>query len=289
MIDQGAGPPVVLIPGIQGRWEWMDAAVDALSARCRVITDSLPGDLRGRRTRNVERGTRNGARGTRNEERGTRNEERRAFSAYVNWIDDLLNRANLDRAAVCGVSYGGLVALHYAAHRPDRVTSLTLASTPSPTWKPNCRVEWYLKMPRLLSPVFALSSPFRLYPEIAAAFPNPFVRARFAFRHLHRVTRYPFAPSRMAERVRVLEGVDFAGDCRRVTAPTHVVTGQPGLDRVVPVESTREYLDAIDGATHTQLEHTGHIGLVTRPGTFAEVVGRFVETHTEQTMETLSA
>ena len=33
--------PVVLMPGIQGRWEWMAPAVDALAERCRVITFSL--------------------------------------------------------------------------------------------------------------------------------------------------------------------------------------------------------------------------------------------------------
>ena len=254
MIDVGHGPPLILLPGIQGRWEWMGPAVDALSERCRVITDSLPGDMLTHRS---------------------------PFDAYLTFVDTLMDRAGLEQAAICGVSYGGFVALHYAARRPDRVTSLTLVSTPSPTWRPNCRIDWYLRAPRLLSPLFALSSPFRLYPEIAAAFPDLLARAGFALRHLGSVTRYPFAPSRMAQRVRLLEGVDFAGDCRRVTAPTHVITGQPDLDRVVPVERTREYLQTIDGATYTQLDATGHIGLVTRPETFAEVVARFVTIQTE--------
>jgi hypothetical protein len=41
IIDRGTGTPVVLIPGIQGRWEWMAPAVDALAERCRVVTFSL--------------------------------------------------------------------------------------------------------------------------------------------------------------------------------------------------------------------------------------------------------
>jgi hypothetical protein len=41
VVDRGNGVPVVLVPGIQGRWEWMAPAVDALASRCRVITFSL--------------------------------------------------------------------------------------------------------------------------------------------------------------------------------------------------------------------------------------------------------
>ena len=32
MIDGNSDSPLVLIPGIQGRWEWMEPAVDALGA-----------------------------------------------------------------------------------------------------------------------------------------------------------------------------------------------------------------------------------------------------------------
>ena len=41
MIDRGNGTPIVLIPGLQGRWEWMRPAVDALARHHRVITFSL--------------------------------------------------------------------------------------------------------------------------------------------------------------------------------------------------------------------------------------------------------
>ena len=41
IIDKGTGTPIVLIPGLQGRWEWMRPAVDALAKHHRVITFSL--------------------------------------------------------------------------------------------------------------------------------------------------------------------------------------------------------------------------------------------------------
>ena len=258
MTDRGAGLPLVLVPGIQGRWEWMLPAVDALAARCRVISGSLPGDAGSIADTDPAAG----------------------FERYTAWLDALLDRAGVrGPVSLCGVSYGGWIALHYAAGRPERVRSLTLVSTPSPSWRPGCRVERYLAAPRLMAPLFALGSCFRLLPELVAAFPSPGARIRFIASHLWRVVRYPAAPTRMAERARHADRVDFATDCARIAAPTQVVTGEPGLDRVVEVASTQEYLRAIPGARHDRLGRTGHMGLVTHPEHFADVVTHFVRLH----------
>lgn len=254
MIDLGSGLPLVLVPGIQGRWEWMRPTVGALARRCRIITFSLCG----------EPGT------------GTRVEAERGFGNFVTQIDQAFDRAALAQAALCGVSFGGLVALHYAAVRPEKVQALILASTPGPAWKPDCLAEWYMRAPRLLSPLFALSSPFRLYPEIAAAFPRRRTRLLFSARHLARVARNPFSPVRMAERVRFMRTVDFVRHCECVKAPTLIITGKPGLDRVVPVESSCGYLKVIAGARYAMLDATGHIGLITKADRFAEIVTDFM-------------
>src|SRR2546423_808767 len=42
MFDKGSGLPLVVIPGVQGRWEWMRPALRALARRCRTISYSLP-------------------------------------------------------------------------------------------------------------------------------------------------------------------------------------------------------------------------------------------------------
>ena len=40
VIDRGSGIPLVLVPGIQGRWEYLGPAVEALAASFRVVTSS---------------------------------------------------------------------------------------------------------------------------------------------------------------------------------------------------------------------------------------------------------
>jgi len=74
-------------------------------------------------------------------------------------------------------------------------------------------------------------------------------------------------------------------DCRRITAPTLVVTGEAELDQIVPVESTRDYLSAIRGARGAVFTGTGHLGLVTRPEAFAKLVGEFVDSTTSESRE----
>ena len=41
IVEKGTGDPLVLIPGLQGRWEYVQPAVDALSKMFHVITFSL--------------------------------------------------------------------------------------------------------------------------------------------------------------------------------------------------------------------------------------------------------
>jgi 3-oxoadipate enol-lactonase len=80
----------------------------------------------------------------------------------------------------------------------------------------------------------------------------------------------------MAAWAREWQGLDLAAECRSITAPTLVITGEPALDRVVPVASSLDYLDLIPGARHEMLAGTGHIGLLLRPDAFAAIVSDFL-------------
>jgi hypothetical protein len=44
IFTEGSGPPLVLIPRLEGRWEYMRAAADALARSFRVVTFSLAGE-----------------------------------------------------------------------------------------------------------------------------------------------------------------------------------------------------------------------------------------------------
>ena len=93
MVSFGSGPPLVLIPGLNGRWEWMQPAVRALARDFRVITFSLTGERDASRSLDPSQG----------------------FDAHVEEVDAALEAAGDACVTMCGISYGGWVALRYAA------------------------------------------------------------------------------------------------------------------------------------------------------------------------------
>ncbi len=254
MIDRGAGTPVILMPGIQGRWEWMVPTIDALADRCRVVTFSFCDEPTSGFSYRPERGIEN----------------------YFAQIDEALDRAAVDRAVLVGVSYSGPIAAEYATRRPDRIRGLVLASALPPDWTLNRRARFYLRAPRLLSPLFLLDSPLRVMPEIQASLPDLPSRVRFAGGQLRRTMRAFLSPTRMAARLRWNASHQFA-DPASISQPVLVITGEDGLDRVVTPNETRRYLAALPSARHAVLPRTGHIGMLTRPAEFAALVCAFAD------------
>ncbi len=268
MIDKGHGPLVILVPGMQGRWEWMSPTIDALAVSHRVMSFSLgemgpdpfiPGD--GSTAGEPVDGW---------------------FGGWLRIIDRMIDDAHERQAVLVGVSFGGVVAARYAARYPNRVRALVLASTPKPRWRPDRRQKSYLRRPRLTLPLFAVRGFFRLAPEIMTARPSWPLRLKLAGQYARRVVSAPVSTASMARWIRAWLSLDIESDCPHVKAPTLVVTGEPHLDRVVPVADSREYLRLIPDARYAVLPETGHLGVITKPFRFAEMVDRFLETIDEE-------
>jgi pimeloyl-ACP methyl ester carboxylesterase len=251
MIDIGAGDAVVLIPGIQGRWEWMRRLVAALSTRWRVITGSLPGE---------PGETRKGD----------------TFTDLTSHIDGQLNRAGVNSAVICGVSFGGLIALRYAAERPDRVRALILISTPGPRWTPAAYQIRHLRWPILTLPMFLAGAVRRAWRELRVTLPRTGQRIAFCASWASDIVRAPGIPWRMAARGRLARAENFEHDCKAVKVPTLVVAGDAELDQVVSVEQTMEYVRRIPGAQYRAFEGTGHLGVASSPERLAAIISDFL-------------
>jgi 3-oxoadipate enol-lactonase len=253
IIDRGSGPALILIPGVQGRWEYVKPAIAALAERFRVITFALAG----------ERAS------------GLPFDETRGLDNYTDQIAAAMNDRGLERAAICGISFGGLAALRFAAAAPERTSALVLVSTPGPPWRLKRRHRAYLRLPWIFMPLFVAETPLRLRQELNAALPSWRQRAAFEIAQVKTLWDAPISVGRMAQRGRLLRHLDVEHDCGRISAPTLVITGDAALDRIVPVGGTGRYAQLIAGARQATIARTGHLGCNTRPDEFARIVHDF--------------
>ena len=254
MIDRGHGNPIVLVPGIQGRWEWMGPAIRELAKRCRVLSfsyDRTPGASSRAATETLD--------------------------GLVEQVKEVMDAAGVERATLCGVSFGGFVATRFAARFPDRVSALILVSSPTPRWKPNAKLLRYMQRPLLSMPLVLPAWFLRMWPEIFAAKPTLAGRARFAARYFGRIVLSPLSVTKMSAWARLKLNTDIVEDCARVQAPALLITGEPGLDRVIDLRHADDWLELIPGTRHVTIPRTGHIGLVSKPGEFADIVCRFMK------------
>ncbi|HKY19620.1 MAG TPA: alpha/beta hydrolase [Vicinamibacterales bacterium] len=254
MLDAGSGPVLLVIPGIHGRWEWMRPSIEALAREFRVIAVSLPGEPGVHMP--FDEGTN--------------------FDSFVGYIDSVLDAAGVPDAVICGVSFGGLIALRYAARRSHRVRGLILVSTPGPRWKLKPHYARYARWPTLSTPLFALGAIRRYWRELREIYPSLHAQLNVSASTSWRVVNAPAMPYRMSHRTRLAENQNFEADCACVTAPTLVVTGERELDQVVPCEDTMRYVTLIPGARFQLFERTGHLGTVLAPERFAAIVSRFL-------------
>ena len=244
-IERGSGPPLVLVPGIPGSWQYVRRTADALADSFRVLTFSLGPEC--------------------------------TIESDVSRIGRALDERGIDQAVVCGISFGGLIALRFAATNPARTRALVLASVPGPGTRLRPRHRTYARWPYVFGPLFLAETSLRLRREVARALPVPSDRRSFTWSQLKAFLSGGLSFRRIARRACLMEDLDIAGDCSRVVAPTLIVTGDPSLDWVVPVDSTLGCTRLIRNAHHVVLEGTGHLGTMTQPAVFAAVVRRFMD------------
>ncbi len=252
VVERGHGAPVVVIPGVQGRWEYSRGLVDALAREYRVITFSLC------------------------DERDAADTDSSPMDVFATQVAFAMDRLQIARAPIVGVSFGGLVALRFAATYAARTSALVIVSAPGPQWHLRPRHDVYARFPWVFGPVFLAESPFRLRKEVKTALPDPAARRRYLREQLKTIVSAPVSLSRMAARARLIGRYDRVSDCARVTSPTLVIQGDDALDHVTGSGGTHEYASLISGARHVTMTGTGHLGSVTRADDCAALIHQFV-------------
>jgi len=242
--EWGDGPPLVLIPGLAGGFELLGPLARLLAGHFRVISYQLRGEddcfaLRQRFT----------------------------IHDLVSDLAEVLDWHGLEAPTLMGVSFGGMIALEFAARFPARLDRLVVQGT-------GIRLERGL-LQRVTGTVLSR------YPLPAD---NPFVNQFFNLLFGGRqepgplfefVTRQCWRTDQsvMAHRFQLVEQFDMEKRLSRVRVPTLLLAGD--RDVLVSEQSLRELATGLAHARLVRLPDCGHLAFVTTPYRVAEEVERF--------------
>jgi pimeloyl-ACP methyl ester carboxylesterase len=244
----GVGPPLVLVPGLAGGTNLVGPLARELARDFQVISYQLRGEddcfaLR----------------------------RRFELTDLVEDLAELLDWLGLERPALMGVSFGGVLALELAIRRPGRVRSLAVQGV-GPRFEPG-----------LLQQVAGMV--LSRYPLPAD---NPFVNQFFNLFFGGRQQPGPLFDfvtgqcwrtdqSVMAHRFRMVEKADFTGRLNDVRVPALLMAGE--RDLLVSAAGLRQLAKELPAGKATMLPGCGHLAFVTRPGKVAEEVRSFLNEH----------
>lgn len=219
----GAGPPLLLSGSLGSSLAMWEPQLPALVARFRVIRHDHPG---------------HGGSPVPDAPIAIDDLGRAALA--------LLDEFGIERASVCGLSLGGVLAQWLGANAPDRVERLVLACT-SPRF--GSRESWLQRAETVRREgLGAIADPL-LERWFTPAFPE-------AAKEPMRAMLLATPPEGYARCCELLADCDLRGDLRRISAPTLVLTGAddpsvpPGHDELLADRIVHARLIPIAGAAH---------------------------------------
>jgi len=246
LCDTGTGEPIVLIPGLAGGFELLGPLAAPLATNHRVLSYQLRGE----------------------------NDcfvLRHPFDLddLVEDFAELLDKLNLERPTVMGVSFGGLIALKFAIRYPHRLSRLVIQGV-------GAQYERGL-IQQIASTVLA-----RFPLPADSPFVNQFFNLLFGGRQkrdslFEFVTRqiWQTDQSVMAHRFRLVEELNLENQLQRIKAPTLILNGE--RDVLVSPRSLQMLRDEIPDAQFAALPGCGHLAFVMRPELIAKKVEEFLK------------
>jgi 3-oxoadipate enol-lactonase len=181
----------------------------------------------------------------------------------------LLDRLEIERAHLCGLSIGGMISLWVAAHAPERVERLIVCCTTArfgaqatEAYRERAQTVRALGLESLADGVIA-----RWFtPEFAAACPDVVARMR---------AELAATPAEgYAACCEALAGLDLTPDLAGITAPTLVLAGE--RDQATPPEHGEAIAAAVTDGRFAVLADAAHLASVQRPETVTECFERFL-------------
>lgn len=192
-----------------------------------------------------------------------------SFAEYATALREILDERGVARAAIVGLSLGGMVAQAFALAYPERTRALVLAHTAART-PPEAVAVWTERLATVnaggvetqVAPTLA-----RWFtPEFAAAAPHTVAWIAGLIR---RTSVAGFLTAGHA-----IQRLDHVERLAALRAPTLVLTG--ARDPSISPDAARRLAAAIPGARFAMID-SAHLGNIEQPVAFTEHVAGFLE------------
>ena len=247
VVEAGAGPTVVLIPGLTGDSQVFRYQIAALSARYRIIAPNLRAEF---------------------------NDVESRFDQFAHDIATVLDAFEAQSVCMLGLSFGGPIAIRFASLYPDRVWGLILTNGLARLDLSHVGLNRTLLIPvARWTTRFAPKSLVRRLGRVWGRLgvwvfdPSP-GNERVIDYELEAPLRFPLSAGGV--RMATFKGCDLRPDLSRMQKPALVVVGS--ADTFTPIEWQREIADLLPNSTYTEIPMGGHLALISHADTFNEVV-----------------
>ncbi len=243
--EWGEGPPLVLVPGLAGGFELLGPLARILARDFRVISYQLRGEddcfaLR----------------------------QPFGLADLANDLAEFLDWHCLESPVIMGVSFGGVLALEFAARYPHRLEALAVQGAGARFERGLLQQVAGTVLSRFLLPV-----------------DNPFINQFFNLLSggKQQGPLFQFVTAQcwqtdqsvMAHRFRLVEQFDIVNRLGRIRVPSLLLTGD--RDLLVSRKSLKALRDGLKRSRLVRLPDAGHLAFVTQPGRVAEEVRRFLQ------------
>jgi pimeloyl-ACP methyl ester carboxylesterase len=245
----GTGFPLILVHGFTTTSEFWREQVEEFSASYQVIRLNLPGHgiSPSPTTRSY------------------------TIDAFVEDLEGIFQHFSLSRAALVGLSMGGVVAQKFAVKNPQLLQSLVLVDTTANGLGPDVRAE------NVLAAIDSLGIATASQNVVAHSFGPGAPRALVEWAK-REVIQTPEFVARAA--IMSLTKTDTRASLSRITTPTMVIVGSE--DIILPPAESRTLSDGIPNSTLIVIENAGHFPMVEQPGEFNRTLRGFLGQHAKQ-------
>ena len=242
----GTGFPLILLHGYTTTSEFWREQVEELSRSYQVIRPNLPGHgiSAAPPTRQY------------------------TIDAFVADLEGLFRHFSLRRAALVGLSMGGVISQHFALRNPQLLQALVLVDTTSHGIGQNGRPE------TVLADIDAVGVEKALQKLSDHSFSPAAPRALLEWAE-QEVIQTPEFVARAA--ITSLGETDTTASLGRITAPTLVIVGE--MDTVTPVAESNALSEGIPNSKFVVIERAGHFSMLERPVEFNRALRGFLDQH----------